>query len=142
MNLNRTTAYCLLLLDIAMSILVFNIIGHYRGLPVAEHLLLVPLVPPIIALVLAVYLIEGYKALTDMLSVDYTSQHTIALLGAMLATLLFTFVVVTDGYELQSSRAVIAFSFLVLIPLTISYRRLIYLGSLRARGDALHFSKW
>jgi len=135
MNLNRTTAYGLLLLDIAMSILVFNLIGHYRGLPVAEHLLLVPLGPPIIALVLAVYLIEGYKARTDMLSVDYTSQHTIALVGAMLATLLFTFVVVTDGYELQSSRAVIALSFLVLIPLTIGYRRLIYLGSLRSRGE-------
>jgi lipopolysaccharide/colanic/teichoic acid biosynthesis glycosyltransferase len=44
----------------------------------------------------------------------------------MLAILLATFVFIPEGYELQSSRAVIVFSFLVLIPLTLSYRRMIY----------------
>ena len=40
-----------------------------------------------LALVVALYLIDGYKLRTDMLSLDYTSQHTIALLSAMTATL-------------------------------------------------------
>jgi exopolysaccharide biosynthesis polyprenyl glycosylphosphotransferase len=135
MNTNRTTAYGLLALDILVSIVVFNVIGHYRGLRMAEHFFLAPLAPPIAFLVVAVYLIEGYKARTNMLSVAYTSQHTIAVVGATLATLLLTFVIIRDGYELQSSRAVIALSFLALIPLTIGYRRLVYQMLLRARGE-------
>lgn len=135
MNLTRTTAYGLLILDVVASIVVFNVIGHYRGLSATEHLLLGPLAPPIGFLVLAIYLIEGYKARTDMLSVDYTSQHAIALIGAMLATLLLTFVVLTENYPLQSSRAVIALSFLALIPLTIGYRRLVHQMLLQVRGE-------
>lgn len=134
MNLTRTTAYGLLAVDVVVSVIVFNVIAHYRAPALVPHLLLVPLGPPIALLVLAIYLIEGYKARTDMLSVDYTSQHAIALLGAMIATLLLTFVVITDGYPLQSSRSVIVLSFLALIPLSIGYRRLAHETILRVRG--------
>ena len=135
MNPTRATAYGLLALDVFVSILVFNVVVYFRGVAGGSNFLLLPLAPPIAALFLAIYLIEGYKDRTDMLSVDYTSQHVIALVGAMLATLLLTFVVIRDGYELQSSRSVIFFSFLTLIPLTIGYRRLIYQVQLQARGE-------
>ena len=135
MNPTRATAYGLLALDVFVSILVFNVVVYFRGVAGGSNFLLLPLAPPIAALFLAIYLIEGYKDRTDMLSVDYTSQHVIALIGAMLATLLLTFVALRDGYELQSSRSVIFFSFLTLIPLTIGYRRLIYELQLQARGD-------
>ncbi|MBS0630883.1 MAG: exopolysaccharide biosynthesis polyprenyl glycosylphosphotransferase [Verrucomicrobia bacterium] len=134
-NTTRNTAYGLFALDVVTSILVFNIVARFRGLELADHLILAPLALPIGATVLAIYLIEGYKDRTDMLSVDYTSQHTIALIGAMLTTLIVTYVVLRDGYEMQSSRAVIALSFIALIPLTIGYRRVIYQSALAAKGD-------
>ncbi len=131
----RTTTFVLLGLDVVATIVVFNVISYLRGVGVSEHLILDPLKWPLLAIVFSIYLIDGYKARTDMLSVDYTSQHTIALIGALLATLLFTFVFNPAGYELQTSRVVIAFSFLALIPLTLGYRRLVYPVVLGSRGE-------
>ena len=137
MNSTRTTAFALLALDAVTTIVVFNVVSRLRGLGVADHLVLTPLAGPLGVIIFSIYLIEGYKTRTDMMSVDYTSQHAIALLGAMLATLLFTFVFVfvPEGYELQSSRAVIAISFVALIPLTLGYRRMIYPRVLESHGE-------
>ncbi len=135
MNTPRATTVALLALDVVATVIVFNVVSHFRGAVISEHFILAPLKWPLAAIVFSIYLIDGYKARTDMLSVDYTSQHTIALLGALLATLLFTFVVNPAGYELQTSRVVIAFSFLTLIPLTLGYRRLIYPVVLGSRGE-------
>jgi len=129
----RHTPYLLLLLDVAVSVLVFNVIYHYWGL--AGDLLWSALFWPVLALVTAIYLIDGYRLKTDMLSVDFASQHTIAILSAMLATLLFTFVVIKGGYQLQSSRGVIALSFVALFPLTLGYRRMIYERSLAGSSE-------
>jgi exopolysaccharide biosynthesis polyprenyl glycosylphosphotransferase len=128
----RIAALALLLLDAFASVVVFNLISRARGFVFPEHFILAPLSAPILALVAAIYLVQGYRARTDMLSVDYASQHTIAIMGAMIATLLLTYVVLPAGYELQSSRAVIALSFIALVPLTLSYRRLFYLRSVAA----------
>ena len=122
----------LLALDLIITILVFNIVANYRG--ITSHFIFEALLMPVAALVAAVFLIDGYNGRTDMLGVDYASLHCIAGLAAMLATLLITFVVFPDGYELHSSRGVIALSFLVLIPLTLGYRRMIHLQSASARG--------
>jgi len=134
MNPTRTTAFGLLALDIIVTIVVFNVITHLRGLDTG-HLVLGPLTGPIVALVFAIYLIEGYKARTDMLSVDYTSLHTIALIGAMLASLLWIYAFVSEESVLKSSRGVIALSFLSLIPLTLGYRRLAHQALARSRGE-------
>jgi exopolysaccharide biosynthesis polyprenyl glycosylphosphotransferase len=90
-----------------------------------------------VALVVAIYLVEGYHVRTDMLSVDYASQHAIAVIGATTATLLLTYVVAPPGFELapQSSRIVIGLGFLALIPLSLGYRRAIYLRVLATRGE-------
>ncbi len=137
MNTTRATAYGLLALDLMASVVVFNVIVYLRGVAGLPNFLVIELVPPVVALVFAIYLIEGYKDRTDMMSVDYTSQHAIALVGAMIATLLLTFVLITGGYPLQSSRSVIALSFLALIPLTIGYRRLFYQLRLQKRGERM-----
>ncbi len=133
MTSERKIPYLLLLLDAVASVLVFNAVAHYWG--VAAHFLLTPLVWPTLALFIAIYLIDGYRVRTDMLSLDYASQHMIALGLAMLATLLFTFVVIKTDYELQSSRGVIALSFAAIFPLTLGYRRIIYERTLVARGE-------
>ncbi len=121
---DRKTPLILLACDAVAALVVFNLISHYRG--VTGHFVVGPLLFPFVALAFAIYLIDGYRARTDMMSVDYTSLHAIALASSAAAILLLTFVFIPEGYELQSSRGVIAFSFLVLIPLTLSYRRMLY----------------
>jgi exopolysaccharide biosynthesis polyprenyl glycosylphosphotransferase len=133
MTSQRKTSLALLVLDLVASVAVFNLVAHFRGIGIADQLVLLL---PIAALVAASYLIQGYSTRTDMLSVDYASQHTIALVGAMLATLLLTYAFnIPGGYTLQSSRFVVAVSFLALIPLTLGYRRLLYLRTSASRGE-------
>ena len=134
MTSQRTTAFGLVALDVVTSIATFNAVMHLR-MTSAQGIVVEPLIGPVIFAVFAIYLIEGYKVRTDMLSVDYTSQHAIALLGAMITTLVLTFVIIPRDYPLQSSRLVIALSFVLLIPLTLIYRRLIYLRILANRGE-------
>ncbi len=135
MSRHRTIALALLVLDVVSTVTVFNLIAFFRGLPLHDELMLFALAAPVTATVFAVYLIDGYKARTDMISVDYTSQHAIALVTVMLAILLLTYAFITSNYALQSSRAVIMLSFLALIPLTLAYRRSIYLRTLKFRGE-------
>ena len=135
MNSPKKTFLALLGLDVVLLLVVFNVIRFSWGVGGGEHWIFVPLVGPLAALVFAIYLIDGYRARTDMMSLDYTSLHAIALLCAMLATLLMTYVVKIPGApELQSSRGVIAFSYFALIPITLSYRRLIYQRVSNAQG--------
>src|ERR1019366_3153334 len=135
MNSPKKTFLALLGLDVVLPMVVFNVIRFFWGVGGAEHWIVLPLLGPLAALIFPIYLIDGYRARTDMMSLDYTSLHAIALLCAMLATLLMTYVVRLPGApELQSSRGVIAFSFLALIPITLSYRRLIYQRVSNAQG--------
>lgn len=133
MSSERPTPFLLLLLDLVVAILVFNIVAHYWG--TGSQFLLEPLIWPLFALVAGIYLIDGYRTRTDMLSLDYASQHTIAVTLALLATLLFTFVFIKTDYALQSSRGVIAVSFIALFPLTLGYRRMIYAWAVGSRGE-------
>jgi exopolysaccharide biosynthesis polyprenyl glycosylphosphotransferase len=128
----RKTLLVLAALDTVSTLAVFNLVGHFRG--VSEGLIIWPLLAPLAALSFAIYLIGGYRSRTDMMSLDYTNLHAVALVAAMLATLLLTFVFFPGGFELQSSRTVIALSFLVIIPLTLSYRRLVYEKAIAARS--------
>jgi exopolysaccharide biosynthesis polyprenyl glycosylphosphotransferase len=134
MTTDRKTMLTLLALDVAVAILSFNVIANFRG--ITTHPILGPLVFPVFVLVAAVYLIDGYNGRTDMLSLDYFSLHAIAVLAALLVTLLLTFVVFPQGYELQSSRGVIALTFLLFLPLSIGYRRMIYLQAAPGRSES------
>ena len=134
MKPGRTTTITLLALDVIATVVVFNVVSHFRFTGAADHLILATLASPLGSIIFAIYLIDGYNARTDMLSVDYTSQHSLALMGAGIATLLLTFAFIPPGYELQSSRIVISLGFVGLIPLTLGYRRLIYPLALQARG--------
>jgi exopolysaccharide biosynthesis polyprenyl glycosylphosphotransferase len=123
MNRRRLVPLLLLALDFACVIVVFHVIAWLRGSPGGGAFVNSDLLGPFAIMALALHLIDGYSRRTDMLSLAYTSQHAIALLAAMLGMLLLTFVFIKDQYSLHSSRAVIAFSFIVLIPLTLIYRR-------------------
>jgi drug/metabolite transporter (DMT)-like permease len=138
MKLGRTTTLALVALDFFAAVAVFNLANHFRFIGAPGHFILGGLAGPVAAILFAIYLIEGYSVRTDMLSVNYTSQHSLALLGAGTATLLVTFALLPPGFELQSSRIVISISFIALIPLTLAHRRLIYPATLKARGNSKH----
>jgi exopolysaccharide biosynthesis polyprenyl glycosylphosphotransferase len=133
MTTDRTLLPFLLLADCLLVILIFNLVGHFRS--VDEHLIIWPLSVPFGVMALALYLIDGYRVRTDFIGVDYTSLHIIAGLAATIGVLLLTFVFIPPGYELQSSRGVIAASFLLIIPSTLGLRRLIYLQNLASRSE-------
>ncbi|HTJ78587.1 MAG TPA: exopolysaccharide biosynthesis polyprenyl glycosylphosphotransferase [Rariglobus sp.] len=124
--LNRKRiVFGLILLDAGLLIGVFNVVGWLRGIIAVDEFVLSPLLLPSVFLILAIYLIDGYKAQTDMMGLDYTSQHLIAISCALLATLVATFVIIPGGYTLQQSRSVTVLSFILLMPATLSYRRLL-----------------
>ena len=128
----RKSTLGILFFDIIAILGCFNGALLHRGL--SEGIVVLPLLIPLFISMIAIYLIDGYKAQTDMMSLVYTSQHAIGLLVALLVTLLLTFAIIPAGYELQSSRAVILLSYLILIPVTLSYRRITYSRAVKARG--------
>ena len=136
MNRSRRAFLVLLTLDVLAVVVVFNVVGltYLSGAVEGLRFIVTPLLVPLLIHVAAIYLIDGYSHRTDMMSLDYTSQHSIALLTAMASTLLLTFALIPGGYELQSSRVVIALSYLLLIPVTLVYRRALHRAILRRRG--------
>src|SRR5581483_509137 len=133
MPLPRRIALLLALLDLISLVVVFNFVGYLRGLGV-HGMIFSPLLAPFAFLVIAIYLVDAYKSRTDMMGVDYTSQHILALGSTLVTTLLLTYAIIPSGYPLQQSRMVIALSFFLLTPVTLGYRRLVYQRQLRARG--------
>ncbi len=126
MTQGRKIPFLLIVLDIAAVVIAYNFMAWARGLTLLTDPILSPL-PFLVAMhVLAVYLIDGYSSRTDMMSVTYTSLHTIALVFVMLFTLLLTYAFFGAGFPLQTSRLVTIGAFLLLIPLTLSYRRIFY----------------
>jgi exopolysaccharide biosynthesis polyprenyl glycosylphosphotransferase len=135
-NPHRRTSIFLLASDIASVVLIFNLVIYLRGVmrgaglePVAW-----PLLAPAVVLAVSLYLIDGYGARADMLSLDYASLHLIASFFAALATMLLTFAFISVGFELQSSRAAIILSFGVIGPFTLAYRRVLYERTSVSRG--------
>ncbi len=115
-----------MVLDTLCVFVAFNFVAWTRGIAHVDAPILAPLMLPVLMHVLAVYLIDGYNPRTDMMSVTYTSLHTIALLTVALVTLLLTFVFIPAGFPLQTSRTVLVASCVLLIPTTLVYRRLFY----------------
>ncbi len=148
----RTTHLHLLLLlifDALAGILVFNALFWLRGVTGAGNWMLWSLSMPLGIIMVSLYLIDGYRSRTEMMSADYLSQHVLAVFVALLVTLLVTFVALPSGFPLQGSRSVIAFAFLTLAFVTLSYRRsihrwrvsrrqvrtILFIGDIRACAD-------
>ncbi len=126
MSKGRFITLALVLLDAAAVFLVFNFVAWAWGVLQWEGVILAPLTLPVVMHFFAVYLIDGYNRRTDMMSVTYTSLHSIALVFVLLFTLLLTYAFIPAGFPLQVSRLVITGSCLLLIPITLSYRRIFY----------------
>ena len=126
MTQGRKVTFALVLLDTVAVVVVYNFVAWLRGLPVLAGPILAPMPFLVLMHVLALYLIDGYSRRTDMMSVTYTSLHTIALVLVLLFTLLLTYAFIPAGFPLQSSRLVTVGAYLLLVPITLSYRRYFY----------------
>ena len=126
MNQGRIVTFILVLLDAVAVVVAFNFVAWAWGVLPWEGFILAPLALPVMTHFLAVYLIDGYNPRTDMMSVTYTSLHSVALIFVLLSTLLLTYVFIPAGFALQVSRLAITGSCLLLIPVTLSYRRVLY----------------
>jgi exopolysaccharide biosynthesis polyprenyl glycosylphosphotransferase len=149
MRSSRRHTLILLLLDAIAVFAVFNLISWLRGVQPWGAVIGWPLAAPYLLLAGCVYLIDGYRARTELMSLDYASRHLLANGAALLATLLLTYVIIPANFPLQGSRTVIALSFVALTALTLSYRRslhrweeavrdercILFLGD-RANGEA------
>ncbi|HEX2100653.1 MAG TPA: exopolysaccharide biosynthesis polyprenyl glycosylphosphotransferase [Candidatus Synoicihabitans sp.] len=123
MRSRRIHRLILLGLDALAVLTVFNVTVWMRGFLPWGHVIVGPLLGPFLLLAAALYLIDGYRSGTAMMSLDYTSLHVVAVAAALVGTLLLTFVFAPADYPLQSSRAVIALSFVLLAGITLTYRR-------------------
>lgn len=126
MTPQRQVTLALVALDALAVFAVFNLVAWAYLWGQRGEMLALELIVPIAIHFFAVYLIDGYNARTDMMSVNYTSQHTIALVAVLLFSLLLIHAVIPAGFALQTSRFVTTFSYLLLIPVTLSYRRAFY----------------
>ena len=126
MTQGRTVTFALVLLDVLAVVVAFNFFAWTRGMVDPADPIFAPLLLPVLMQFLAIYLIDGYNPRTDMMSVTYTSLHTIALLCVLLFTLLLTYAVISAGFPLQGSRLVTTSACLFLLPVTLSYRRFFY----------------
>lgn len=123
MNPNLRFTLALLAGDLAAIFFAFNFVAVLRGLRSWEDPLLWPLVLPAAILVFILALIDGYSPRTDFLSLDYASQHLLAVATATVGTLLITFVFISEGMALHQSRLVILFGFLLATPIGLLLRR-------------------
>jgi exopolysaccharide biosynthesis polyprenyl glycosylphosphotransferase len=122
----KQITFALVALDAACVFLAFNLVGYAYGVVNPLAPLVTALQLPILIHLLAVYLIDGYSPRTDMMSLTYASLHVIALVAVLLITLLLTYAFIPAGFLLQSSRFVTIASYVILLPVTLGYRRFFY----------------
>jgi exopolysaccharide biosynthesis polyprenyl glycosylphosphotransferase len=122
--------------DLVSVFLAFNILALLRGIGNPLEPLILPLVIPAALQVMSLALIDGYSPRTDFLSIVYTSQHLIAMLAAIIGTLLFIFVLLPAGEMLQQSRIVATISFLLATPINLGVRR-----ALALRRTNIHLNR-
>ena len=133
MSQSRLVSILLIALDALAVVVSFNVVAWARGILAPGDWIVAALLLPVLIHFLGVYLIDGYSSRTDMLSVTYASLHVIAQVGVLLVTLLLTHTFIPSGFQLQSSRLVTSVSYLAVIPISLSYRRLFYLWLHRKR---------
>jgi exopolysaccharide biosynthesis polyprenyl glycosylphosphotransferase len=73
----------------------------------------------------ALFIIGGYNRHTNMRSLTYTTEHLLALMGAMLVSLVLVYSAATFDQSMRPSRSVLLISFILFGPLSLGYRRMV-----------------
>jgi exopolysaccharide biosynthesis polyprenyl glycosylphosphotransferase len=73
----------------------------------------------------ALFMIGGYDRNNDMRSLNYTAEHILAVIGALVISSLLVYAAAAYDSTMKPSRAVVLLSFLLFLPWSILYRRTI-----------------
>src|SRR5204863_7893776 len=85
----------------------------------------------------ALFMIGGYDRNNDMQTLTYMAEHILALVGAAIVTSFLIYTAAAFDQTIKPSRGVMLVSFLVFIPWSLLYRRLLMrLVSTSAAGRA------
>jgi exopolysaccharide biosynthesis polyprenyl glycosylphosphotransferase len=116
-----------LILDIGSWILIYGVISFLRRdlFFVGPFEFLLVDVIQVVVLCQALFMIGGYDRNIDKRALTYTAEHILAIIGAAaVSSLILYSAAVYDG-SIKPSRGVVLLAFLVFLPWSILYRRLL-----------------
>ena len=115
-------------LDVVSWILIYGVISYLRS----DNFLVGPfefLLVDVIQLVVicqALYMIGGYDRNNDKRTLTYTAEHILAIAGAAAISSLLVYAAATFDSSMKPSRSAVLLSFLVFLPWSILYRRILH----------------
>jgi len=115
-----------LLLDILSWVAIYGFASFLRreGYSAATPLeFLFVDVLPLAVIVSALFIVGGYDRHTDMRTLSYTAEHLLALIGAVAVSALLIYSAATFDKSMKPSRGVVLLSFILFLPVSLSYRR-------------------
>ena len=80
----------------------------------------------LVVIVQALFIIGGYDRHTDMRTLSYTTEHLLALIGAAGVSALLVYSAATFDQSMKPSRGVVLLSFVLFVPVSLSYRRRVH----------------
>lgn len=119
------TAVLYVVCDIVCWVMLYGIVGYVRRdqfFVSPFEFVLVDCV--VLAVILqALYIIGGYNRNTEMRGLIYATEHILAVAAAAAISLLLIYSVATFDAEMKPSRGVLLISFILFLPISLSYRR-------------------
>ena len=121
------TAAVYLIADIVTWVLLYGTIGYFRR----DWFFVGPLDFVLVDLITlgvllqALYIIGGYDRNTETRSLAYVMEHILAIIGAAAVSSLLIYSAAAYDQMMKPSRGVMLASFIVFIPLSLAYRRLV-----------------
>src|SRR6266480_3219710 len=119
------TAVLYMMCDIVCWVVLYGIVGYVRRdqfFVSPFEFVLVDCV--VLAVILqALYIIGGYNRNTEMRGLIYTTEHTLAVLGAAAISSLLIYSAATFDAGMKPSRSVLLISFIFFLPISLIYRR-------------------
>src|SRR5947209_5908357 len=119
-----------LVLDLLAWTAVCGLVGYIRTVQFHAAAAHSPFVGwlELATIVTALFVIGGYDRHTNSQTLDYTTEHILALLGAAAVSFLIIYSAATFDQTMKPSRGVIIISYLAFLPISLGYRRLIHRG--------------
>lgn len=115
-------------LDVISWITIYGVISFLRS----DNFLVGPLefllvdVIQLAVICQALFMIGGYDRNNDARTLTYTAEHILAIVGAAAISSLLVYAAATFDSSMKPSRSAVLLSFLIFLPWSIAYRRLVH----------------
>ena len=117
-----------LTIDVASWILIYGVISYLRrdNFLVGPFEFLLVDVVQLAVIYQALFMIGGYDRNNDTRTLTYTAEHILAIVGAAAVSSLLVYAAATFDSSMKPSRSAVLVSFVVFLPWSIFYRRIIW----------------